>query len=1213
VVTFGPHTEDFANDANPSQPGFDFTGAFQHDILNGQPGGHVITDPSDISGRGLLGTFYDIDTSANSASGFALYLTAISDVVTFPNLASDQEVHFVKVDAAADQGAEAIVRVAGKNGVYSQTVASATPQTVSVGYEHILPSGLELGPIQSVTLMGGIISFTGDETSSFSNLTILVEQAGQVEPPPVAVDYTASILADQTATVDVFANDSDPDGDTIQLVGVETAGHGAAHIDQSIPGTIDYTPDQGFVGTDSFSYTIVDQKGSEATATITVTVSEPIDAPADDVFEVPHGFRGPFQVSAPGVLANDPAMPDPDDTVTLVIVSQGNHGTVALNADGSFLYTPNGGPNALVLNDTFTYAFTDGTSTSAPATVHLVPINQPPEAALDATFSIVHGFRGVFTSAAPGVLENDPTPYDPDGDAVTPVIVQQGQFGTAAINADGSFSYTPNGGANALVLDDTFSYALNDGYTNGPPARIHLVPVNQLPVAVGFQLQFRHDLIGHPVSLGSLLSDASDPDGDSLTVVSAVSQAGGTITVDALGDYTYTPPAHTVHDQIAYQVSDGYVASNQATIDLLWANTPPADPMDVSITYVSSHDKLEGIDGADLLIPPRNPQYSYAPGAVDGDGDQLEVVIIQGPAHGTLSSLDPNTGGFNYTPAGPLLLTDTFTYAVTDGFVTSNPATVALVPELAEPILYTDVYGVSRGPSGQTIAGQIHDVLDNDRFPDGTPLKGRAKALVASLPADPGVILYSQARDASGNKIKLHEGDPLEDSGGFDLFVPNDIHLVRFEYTVVYDLNDDSNPPTARGNAVGPLGLVFVRIYDKGNASDPVNATGIPADVENGAPNNGDGNGDHIPDVEQDNVGSLPNAVTDTYVTLVAPPGTQLFNVQALPPPADAPPGLSFPLGVFSFSIVGLDTSKPFSVTIHLASPLPDGYHYYKFGPTDDNSQPHWYDFAYNPQTNVGAILFSDTIVLHFPPVGIVQVNPDLGMEVVDAFYDPGGPVLLLRANQTYVGGLYRTLLNRSPEQAGLNHWVLLLDNGLDRQQIAQGIYESPEHRGLQVDQFYATYLHRNPDPAGRTFWTSALLAGWSQTDVVRGFLTSPEYQAAHPDAASFVSGLYADLWGKPLDGPGQSLIKLLPYLPFNRNLIVAGFVNSVQARQRLLDRYYSEFLGRSADAPGEAFWLGVLQTGLASVDRVAEAFLASEEYFARPTGRGALTLGPSR
>src|SRR5262249_55019242 len=124
-------------------------------------------------------------------------------------------------------------------------------------------------------------------------------------------------------------------------------------------------------------------------------------------------------------------------------------------------------------------------------------------------------------------------------------------------------------------------------------------------------------------------------------------------------------------------------------------------------------------------------------------------------------------------------------------------------------------------------------------------------------------------------------------------------------------------------------------------------------------------------------------------------------------------------------------------------------------------------------------------------------------------------------AEVDYVSALYTTLLGRTADTAGLEHWVGLLHRGATRQQIVKGIWNSAEHRGLEVDQFYATYLHRAADASGRASWVSALQRGVSETDVAAGFLTSGEYRQAHVSTRAYLVGLYADVLGRAPDAGG--------------------------------------------------------------------------------------------
>jgi hypothetical protein len=99
--------------------------------------------------------------------------------------------------------------------------------------------------------------------------------------PPIARDDSATTSRNTAVTVNVLANDSDPDGDPVSLVGVTQPSHGTAAANGN--GTVTYTPTGCYAGTDAFTYTIRDPAGLTATATVTVSViaqsSDPCSKP----------------------------------------------------------------------------------------------------------------------------------------------------------------------------------------------------------------------------------------------------------------------------------------------------------------------------------------------------------------------------------------------------------------------------------------------------------------------------------------------------------------------------------------------------------------------------------------------------------------------------------------------------------------------------------------------------------------------------------------------------------------------------------------------------------------------------------------------------------------------------------------------------------------------------------------------------------------------
>ena len=180
----------------------------------------------------------------------------------------------------------------------------------------------------------------------------------------------------------------------------------------------------------------------------------------------------PLVVSAPGVLGNDT---DADgDPLTAALVSGPSHGSLTLNADGSFTYTPNANYNG---SDSFTYKANDGTADSNVATVTLsiTPVNDPPVATNDSS-SMAEDTALVV--AAPGVLGND---TDVEGDPLTAVLVSGPSHGLLTLNANGSFTYTPGANYNG---SDSFTYKANDGTANSNVATVSLTitAVNDAPV-----------------------------------------------------------------------------------------------------------------------------------------------------------------------------------------------------------------------------------------------------------------------------------------------------------------------------------------------------------------------------------------------------------------------------------------------------------------------------------------------------------------------------------------------------------------------------------------------------------------------------------------------------------------------------------------------------------------------------------------------------------
>jgi Bacterial Ig domain len=123
------------------------------------------------------------------------------------------------------------------------------------------------------------IQYDSREGASPPQLVLEIGEGGSVNAPPVAVDDTATTLANTAVDINVAANDTDPDGNlaptsaTTTCTGCTTPANGA--LVNNGDGTFRYTPDTDFTGTNSFTYQICDTLASCDTATVTVTTTPP--------------------------------------------------------------------------------------------------------------------------------------------------------------------------------------------------------------------------------------------------------------------------------------------------------------------------------------------------------------------------------------------------------------------------------------------------------------------------------------------------------------------------------------------------------------------------------------------------------------------------------------------------------------------------------------------------------------------------------------------------------------------------------------------------------------------------------------------------------------------------------------------------------------------------------------------------------------------------
>mgnify|MGYP000967038652 CR=1 FL=1 len=213
------------------------------------------------------------------------------------------------------------------------------------------------------------LSLKGLGSASDQTVTVCITITnGNVNNPPVANNDSNSTVDNTTCKdINVTANDSDSDGDPLTIIHVTTPTFGSATITNATGGIIQFCP-QGSCGTATFDYNISDGNGGSDVATVTVTVPCPNNPPVanNDYYSTDAGTE--IVIPAPGVLANDT---DPEGDPLEVYMHETDltnpaNGTLVINADGSFTYTPNDG---FCGEDTFTYRAGDLDAVSERATV----------------------------------------------------------------------------------------------------------------------------------------------------------------------------------------------------------------------------------------------------------------------------------------------------------------------------------------------------------------------------------------------------------------------------------------------------------------------------------------------------------------------------------------------------------------------------------------------------------------------------------------------------------------------------------------------------------------------------------------------------------------------------------------------------------------------------------------------------------------------------
>ncbi|PZE61621.1 hypothetical protein DEJ24_05025 [Curtobacterium sp. MCPF17_001] len=461
-------------------------------------------------------------------------------------------------------------------------------------------------------------------SSGLSTVTVTVLPVAMADTVGTAAGRPVSIPA---ATL--LGNDS---GTGLTVTKAGGADHGDVVL--GADGTIRYTPQPGFSGTDTVTYTVTDASGQSATATVIVVVG-PMAMP-DSATATAGSTRTVSK--ADGVLGNDRGT-----GLTATVDRAPAQGTLDLHADGSYTYTPADGFSG---TDRFTYTVTDGSGKKATGTVTVTV--RP--AAGDDTRTTSAGQPVTATSAA--LTAND------SGTGLHVTDVTDGAHGTATVDADGTVTYVPAAGWSGT---DTVTVTVTDAIGNTATSTL-TITVDPVLAAPDASATADGQLVV-PAGQG-VLTGATGTD---LEVTGHGAPDHGTVEVGGDGSYTYTPaPGYSGPDGFDVTVTDGSGGTTTGTVTITVA------PKSVDDTATTTADAPVAV----VVI-------------ANDSGTSLRVSGVGTAAHGTVSV----TGGgtVTYVPAAGYSGTDTFRYTVVDptGGTASASVTVTVTPTATGDVLRT--------------------------------------------------------------------------------------------------------------------------------------------------------------------------------------------------------------------------------------------------------------------------------------------------------------------------------------------------------------------------------------------------------------------------------------------------------------------------------------------------------------------------------------------
>ena len=661
----------------------------------------------------------------------------------------------------------------------SITVSGASCSNSGLTYTCAL-STLTSGASTSVTFNATLPASAPDPTSALAT----VSGAGTdpvssnnsttttigVNTPPVASPDFAPLTSPATTTdVDVLADDTDPDGDTLSISSVNAPAHGTASI---VGGKVRYTlTDPTFVGTESFDYKVCDNRGGCSTSTINIAVNDHRRANLKVLQTASPSVvqrGGNLTVTWTAAVTNQGPQDDPGPVNLVETLPTGATGVTVSGAGCSTLSCSLG---SLVsgASKTVTYTATLPAATVDPSTATAVVTGTVPDPAPDDnTAATPVGVNRPPAAAAdtPALtadvlsVDIDPTKNDtdPDADPLTITAVTTPAHGTATI-VGGKIRYTLTD--HTFTGNDTFSYTVCDGRGGCTDSTVTIAVADHDVADLNVTQTATPKLLqrdGTRVSTWKVAVKNAGPAANPAPVLTETFPAGTTTISSPFAGCTFSGVVATCalaaldsgdSTQISFTATLPADAKDPATASATVAGgSPDPNPTDNTATASVALNTPPVADAEAATLPSTDLKVTIPVlfGDKDADQDPLTLKSVGKPKHGTAKIV----GGkvvYQLTDLG-FVGNDTFSYTVCDdrSGCDTAPVTVAVAEHLHAPAAAADKATVPAG-------GKVTiDVTANDKDLDGGPLtltkvtggavNGTAKVVEGKLvyTPDPGFV-----------------------------------------------------------------------------------------------------------------------------------------------------------------------------------------------------------------------------------------------------------------------------------------------------------------------------------------------------------------------------------------------------------------------------------------------------------------------------------------